>query len=101
MPWPSTSRHQRGYGSAWVRTRERIMARDCGLCQPCLRMDPPRTTLGTQVHHKRSKADHGTDDPVNLEVVCSACHERITAEQQGRTVTKPYRVLLDGTIVEC
>ena len=101
MAWPTTSRHQRGYGAAWIKTRKRIVARDAGLCQPCLRMDPPRTTLGTDVHHIKAKADGGTDDPGNLELVCNPCHERLSAEQQGRTLPKPCRVLLDGTIVEC
>ena len=101
MPWPRTSRHQRGYSNDWDRLRKRIMARDCGLCQPCLRMEPSRTTLGTEVHHKRAKADHGTDDPSNLEVVCATCHERLTAEAQGRTVKRRHRVALDGTLIEC
>jgi 5-methylcytosine-specific restriction protein A len=101
MPWPKTSRHARGYGSAWTKLRTQIWSRDSGICQPCLRMAPPRTTIGTDVHHIRAKADHGSDDPSNLEVVCRTCHERLTAEAQGHTVKRRYRVALDGTMVEC
>ncbi|EPW7765692.1 HNH endonuclease, partial [Escherichia coli] len=34
---PGQSRHQRGYGSKWDVIRERVLKRDKGLCQLCLR----------------------------------------------------------------
>ncbi|EHA8518057.1 HNH endonuclease, partial [Salmonella enterica subsp. enterica serovar Johannesburg] len=34
---PGLSRHQRGYGSKWDTIRERVLKRDKGLCQLCLR----------------------------------------------------------------
>ncbi|MWF47199.1 HNH endonuclease, partial [Escherichia coli] len=34
---PGQSRHQRGYGSKWDVIRVRVLQRDKGLCQLCLR----------------------------------------------------------------
>lgn len=34
---PGQSRHQRGYGAKWDVIRERVLKRDKGLCQLCLR----------------------------------------------------------------
>ncbi|HBC8531299.1 TPA: HNH endonuclease, partial [Escherichia coli] len=34
---PGQSRHQRGYGSKWDVIRVRVLKRDKGLCQLCLR----------------------------------------------------------------
>lgn len=34
---PGQSRHQRGYGSKWDAIRARVLKRDKGLCQLCLR----------------------------------------------------------------
>lgn len=76
------TRHERGYGSAWVRLRERVLARDNGLCQPCA--TDGRTTPAVAVDHIRAKAHGGTDDEANLQAICSACHRAKTQrEAQG------------------
>lgn len=99
MPWPSISRHARGYNSRWVALRLQALRRDAGLCQRCARAN--RVKAGNEVHHVKPKADGGTDDMSNLETLCHACHEAAGAEANGRTVTKRYRVALDGTLIEC
>lgn len=80
------TRHERGYGAAWVRTRKRILARDLHLCQPCLRRGV--TTAATEVDHVKPKSKGGTDDDVNLQAICRLCHaaktEREAEEAQGR-----------------
>lgn len=81
MAWSRESRHARGYGSAWVRLRARILRRDSHLCQPCLAKGRP--TPATEVHHTRAKADGGTDDPANLTAICRECHDEATREQKG------------------
>jgi 5-methylcytosine-specific restriction enzyme A len=86
-PWAhSGSRHDRGYGSAWVKTRARILERDDYLCQPCLRNG--RVTPATEVDHIKPKADGGSDDDDNLQSICHACHvtktEQEAAKAQGR-----------------
>ena len=73
------SRHARGYGSEWVKTRERILIRDMYLCQPCLRNSRP-TPLCVKpydhaVDHIIPKAKGGTDDDANLEAICAECHD--------------------------
>lgn len=76
------SRHQRGYGAAWDRIRPLILARDGGLCQPCLRVG--RVTPATQVDHIVNKAEGGTDEAANLQSICQTCHEAKTAGEAAR-----------------
>lgn len=97
------TRHERGYDAEWDRSRRLVMQRDRGLCQPCLRgesFDPPgerlpsRTSLARAVDHIVSKAEakrrgwsrEQTDDPANLQAICTACHKAKTRLEmlQGR-----------------
>lgn len=86
--WHKSSRHERGYGAEWVKTRTRIMKRDNHLCQPCLTKGRP--TPATEVDHVKPKAQGGTEDDDNLQAICHACHvektEAEAARAQGRTV---------------
>ncbi|WP_213778866.1 HNH endonuclease [Caballeronia sp. dw_276] len=76
------SRHERGYGSYWTRLRTRILTRDCGLCQPCLREQ--RVTKGDAVDHIVSRAEGGSDDENNLQAICKPCHAAKTALESAR-----------------
>ena len=80
-PWhhATQSRHARGYGHQWVKTRKLIIARDGGLCQPCLRTGRP--TPFDAVDHIKPKAQGGTDDHDNLECVCNTCHDAKTQRE--------------------
>lgn len=78
----SQSRHERGYGWAWEKLRKVVLARDCGLCQPCSIAD--RVTPGNIVDHIVPKAEGGTDDLENLQVICKPCHVRKTAAESAR-----------------
>lgn len=76
------SRHERGYGTAWEKTRKVIFARDCGLCQPCRR---------TGILHEANEVDHivpkyegGTDDHANLQAINAECHAAKTAAEAQR-----------------
>lgn len=84
MAWSKVSRHERGYGTAWDKLRKLILARDKGLCQPCLRGGKAKT--GNTVDHIKPKAKGGTDDPGNLEVICGPCHTDKTAIDSGYRV---------------
>ena len=70
------SRHERGYGSAWDKTRVRIMMRDGGICQPCLKLGSVHP--GTEVDHRTPKAQGGTDDDDNLQTICKDAHRAKT-----------------------
>ena len=70
------SRHERGYGSAWDKTRARIMMRDGGICQPCLKLGSVHP--GTEVDHRTPKAQGGTDDDDNLQTICKDAHRAKT-----------------------
>lgn len=73
------SRHQRGYGAAWDRTRRRIFERDEGLCQECRRHG--RVTPGTECDHLVPKSQGGDDSDANLEMKCQPCHAAKTAKE--------------------
>ncbi len=82
MPWPTTSRHERGYGTAWDKLRKLVLQRDKHLCQPCQRAR--RVTPATQVDHITPKAKGGTDELTNLQSICAPCHEAKTLEDEGK-----------------
>lgn len=94
--WPSTSRHERGYGLEWERLRLRILERDCYLCQCRHCKAEGRTTLATQVDHIKPKADGGTDDPLNLQAIAADCHKRKTMEERGAEPKARLTIGLDG-----
>ena len=85
MPWPSTSRHARGYGAAWDKLRLQILERDKFLCQPCLKQGV--VTTAKEVDHIKRKQDGGTDDPANLQSICRPCHKAKTTRENGGKVT--------------
>lgn len=79
---PRGTRHERGYGAEWDRIRPRILTRDRYLCQTCLRAG--RVTLGNIVDHIIPKAEGGSDDEANLEVICRAHHQEKTQRESDR-----------------
>ena len=82
MAWPTTSRHERGYGSAWVKTRKTILERDKHLCQSCKAKG--QITKATTVDHIKPKAEGGTDDPANLQCICDDCHKAKTEAERAK-----------------
>lgn len=68
-------------GSAGVRDRERIRARDCGLCQDCKRQG--LTRLGRVVDHITPLWAGGSDEDTNKELLCDPCHDAKTAREAG------------------
>ncbi|MDU6990873.1 MAG: HNH endonuclease signature motif containing protein [Escherichia coli] len=74
------SRHQRGYGSKWDVIRVRVLQRDKGLCQLCLRAGVAREAK--TVDHIIPKAHGGTDADSNLQSLCWPCHKAKTARER-------------------
>lgn len=70
---------ERKRGSAGVRDRDRIRARDCGLCQACA--SKGITTIGVDVDHKVPLWAGGSDDESNKWLLCRPCHDAKTAEE--------------------
>jgi 5-methylcytosine-specific restriction protein A len=91
------TRQERGYGATWDRLRLQVLARDCGICQPCLREG--RVHEATEVDHVVSKAQyrrlHGTlagvDHEGNLQAINHDCHlaktQRDRQQARGRSKT--------------
>lgn len=96
--WGNESRHARGYGSSWDRQRPSIFRRDRYLCVTCLTKG--RVSSATSVDHVVPKAKGGTDEPSNLQSVCSPCHTakslQEAAEAQGREYRKKQSIGKDG-----
>jgi 5-methylcytosine-specific restriction protein A len=92
MAWSKESRQSRGYGKEWERTRTRILIRDAGICQPCLRQG--RIHAGTHVDHIVSKAQAAkqgwtqaqVDDESNLQTINAECHKAKTVSDAGHKV---------------
>lgn len=80
MAWSRTSRHARGYGTAWDKLRKRILA-DEPLCRAC--MEQGRVTAASHVDHITPKAQGGTDAPANLQALCKQCHQDKTTRDSG------------------
>lgn len=89
-PWhhANESRHARGYGHSWTKTRLRILERDMYLCQACLAQG--RATPATEVDHIIPKSLGGTDDDDNLQSLDRSCHATKTqaeaAAAQGHSI---------------
>jgi 5-methylcytosine-specific restriction protein A len=73
------SRHERGYGALWDKTRARILRRDAGICQPCLA--DGHVHQGNEVDHIVPKAQGGTEDDGNLQTICKSRHAAKTAAE--------------------
>lgn len=100
--WSTESRHKRGYGTEWTKTRERILRRDKGICQPCLKdgyLHP-----GTEVDHIVSRAEGKrlgwaqslVERDANLQTICTEAHRIKTAAEQGRTLKPKQKIGIDG-----
>ena len=100
--WSTVSRHQRGYGSDWDKRRKRILARDFGICQPCLKLG--KTHIGNQVDHIKSRAEckcigwshERMESDDNLQTICDDAHKAKTIEEQGKTFVKKQIIGIDG-----
>ncbi len=70
-------RVERKRGSAGVKDRDAIKARDCGLCQRCQRAG--KVTVGSVVDHIVPLWQGGSDEDSNKELLCDPCHDTKTA----------------------
>jgi 5-methylcytosine-specific restriction protein A len=68
---------ERKRGSAGVKDRNAIKARDMGLCQECKRNG--LVSLGVVVDHIVPLEDGGSDESNNKECLCKSCHDAKTA----------------------
>jgi 5-methylcytosine-specific restriction endonuclease McrA len=69
-------------GRAGMVDRERIVRRDSGLCQRCLRAG--RDTVGCEVDHIVPLHKGGPDTDANKELLCVPCHlEKSREDMQG------------------
>ena len=79
--WPTTSRHERGYGSDWDRIRKVALARDCGMCM-CKNCKGVKL-YATEVHHIKPKSKGGTNELQNLQSINHECHKLETSHHNN------------------
>lgn len=95
MAWGSKSRQERGYGAEWDRLRKKVIERDKGLCQACIKEG--RVTPGKDVDHVVSRArakqlgwsKERTECLANTQYLCRPCHLAKTEREQGKTKHAP------------
>jgi 5-methylcytosine-specific restriction enzyme A len=96
------SRHERGYGAAWVKLRARILQRDCYRCrcEDCRRTGELKPA--TEVDHiiskaawvKRTGTEKGVDAESNLQAINHDCHMAKGLRERG--YREPQRIGADG-----
>lgn len=82
MAWPTTSRHQRGYGTEHDKMRKHLIATVI-TCEECDRQG--RTTLGTIADHIKPLAKGGTGERSNYQLLCKDCSDAKTLADEGKT----------------
>jgi 5-methylcytosine-specific restriction protein A len=100
--WSRVSRHLRGYGTEWNKTRLRILKRDNGICQPCFKQGNLHT--GNEVDHIVSRAEgkrlgwaqSRIECDANLQTICHEAHLTKTASEQGRVLKPKQTIGIDG-----
>lgn len=79
------SRHERGYGRAHDRMRERVLREEplCRLCDAA-----GLVTATTTADHIVPLAEGGTGDRSNYQGLCDDCHRAKTAREAARARTR-------------
>ena len=79
---------QRGYGYEWQQRRQRVLRRDCGICQ--IKGDSCTVVAGEVDHivnKATARAQGWTDEQIeaetNLQAACSTCHREKTRTERG------------------
>lgn len=81
MAWPTTSRHERGYGAAHDKMRAHLLATVI-LCEECTRHG--RTTAGKIADHIIPLAQGGTGARSNYQLLCQACSDAKGLKDKGK-----------------
>jgi 5-methylcytosine-specific restriction enzyme A len=81
MAWPTTSRHERGYGTAHDKMRA-LLIRTVITCEECDRQG--RSTPGTIADHIVPLAKGGTGERSNYQLLCADCALAKDARDAGR-----------------
>jgi 5-methylcytosine-specific restriction protein A len=72
-------------GRRWMKIRARIIARDHGICQECVRQGTvTKDSLVYQVGHRIPLAEGGSNDDDNLECECERHAKAKTAQESAR-----------------
>lgn len=80
MAWPTTSRHQRGYGTAHDKMRAHLIATVI-TCEECERRGV--VTPGTIADHITPLARGGTGERSNYQLLCRPCSDAKTLADKG------------------
>ena len=99
MTWRGTSPN-RTRGRKWMAIRERIIARDGGICAECRHKGTvTKDSMVYQVGHIIALMDGGTDDDVNLECECREHATAKTAAESARAGASNYPEWLEQSAI--
>ena len=93
VAWPTTSRHDRGYGTAHDKMRRHLI-RTVVTCEECERQG--RVTVGTIADHIKPLAKGGTGDRSNYQLLCQPCSDAKSLADKGQTAKPRGGVGRDG-----
>ena len=93
MAWPTTSRHERGYGAAHDKMRALLM-RTVILCEECTRNG--RETPGKVADHIVPLAKGGTGARSNYQLLCQGCSDVKSLADKGASARPQGGVGRDG-----
>ena len=80
MAWPTTSRHERGYGTEHDKMRA-LLLREVVTCEECTRQG--RETPGFIADHIKPLARGGTGERSNYQLLCKECSDEKTLADKG------------------
>lgn len=88
-PWHKETEHRKITGRRWQKIRMAVFARDLFTCRDCKRIFQPN-----ELHcdHIIPLSKGGSDDYVNLQCMCTKCHESKTIRENGGTPKSPIGV---------
>jgi 5-methylcytosine-specific restriction protein A len=93
MAWPTTSRHERGYGTEHDKMRALLM-RTVIVCEKCRRQGI--VTPGTIADHIKPLSRGGTGERSNYQLLCRPCSDAKTLADKGATARPKGGVGRDG-----
>jgi 5-methylcytosine-specific restriction endonuclease McrA len=91
---PANQQAERKRGTTGVNDRNKIKARDNGLCQACKRNGYIRP--GDEVDHIKPLCMGGSDHESNKELLCKVCHLKKTAKDFGHEYRPKQTIGIDG-----
>lgn len=74
-------------------TKLLVWRRDRGVCQRCMRYD----VMGIDFHHMKYRGRGGSNDAINLVLLCSQCHRAVHDHKTNTSQFRTASYAVEGT----